>query len=207
MLHPHTELRFVSKEIGYGVFATQRIPKGTITWVRDELDRVISKEEMAVFSGPNLENLLKYTYRTSTGDYFFCWDLTRYVNHSFTPNSMPTAMGLEIAIRDIEVGDEITNDYGALNIIEPFSCAHGPHGHREFVLPDDLARFHLLWDAQIAESIVHLPERPQPLSPFLTKKLHETLAGIQRKEIPLPSILQNLYQEEKVSEILKSAAG
>ena len=49
MLHPHTELRFVSPEIGYGIFATAFIPKGTITWVKDELDRIIPKEKINDF--------------------------------------------------------------------------------------------------------------------------------------------------------------
>lgn len=35
MIHPDTELRFINPEIGYGVFATQFIPRGTITWVRE----------------------------------------------------------------------------------------------------------------------------------------------------------------------------
>lgn len=39
MIHPDTKLNFVSKSIGYGVFATKFISKGTITWVLDELDK------------------------------------------------------------------------------------------------------------------------------------------------------------------------
>ena len=36
MIHPDTELRFISDEVGYGVFATALIGRGTITWVRGE---------------------------------------------------------------------------------------------------------------------------------------------------------------------------
>ncbi len=39
MMHPHSELRFINESIGYGVFATKFIPKGTITWILDELDQ------------------------------------------------------------------------------------------------------------------------------------------------------------------------
>ena len=64
MLHPHTELKFVSPDIGYGVFASSFIPKGTITWVKDELDRVIPKDNLNQLTKANLENLLKYyTYK------------------------------------------------------------------------------------------------------------------------------------------------
>ncbi len=39
MMHPKTELKLISKEIGYGVVAKEFIPAGTITWALDELDR------------------------------------------------------------------------------------------------------------------------------------------------------------------------
>ncbi|MHC5084588.1 MAG: SET domain-containing protein, partial [Planctomycetota bacterium] len=34
MIHPDTELRKVNETIGYGVFATRHIPKGTILYVK-----------------------------------------------------------------------------------------------------------------------------------------------------------------------------
>ena len=41
MIHPDTELRFINREIGFGVVATRLIRRGTIIWVRDELDQVL----------------------------------------------------------------------------------------------------------------------------------------------------------------------
>ena len=195
MLHPHTELSFVSEEIGYGIFATAFIPKGTIMWVKDELDRIIPKEKITELSPANLENLLKYSYRTSMGDYFFCWDLTRYVNHSFSPNSMLTALGFEVAIRDIESGDEITNDYGTLNIIEKFQCAHSPSiNHREFVCPDDLLRFHVEWDSMIESAFKSLHDVEQPLDSFLDKNQKSQITKIMNNEFKIPSVLNNYYR-------------
>jgi uncharacterized protein len=197
MLHPHTELRFVSPEIGYGIFATSFIPKGTITWVKDELDRIIPKEKIKEFSPANLENLLKYTYRTSTGDYFFCWDLTRFVNHSFTPNSMLTSLGFEIAIRDINIGDEMTNDYGTLNIIEKFQCAHSPTtNHREFVCPDDLLKFHNEWDNLISSAFELMKNVNQPLNDFLSINQKSQLKNIVEFKEKIPSILNNYFEEK-----------
>jgi hypothetical protein len=46
MVHPDTELRFVSPAIGWGVFATRDIPTGTITWALDALDQHFSDEDM-----------------------------------------------------------------------------------------------------------------------------------------------------------------
>lgn len=196
MLHPHTELKYVSPEIGYGVFATQPIPMGTMTWVKDELDRVIPKEDLAKFSPANLENFLKYTYRTSKGDYFFCWDLTRFVNHSYSPNTMITPLSFEIALRDISPGEEITNDYGTLNIIEPFACANGPIESRNLVQPDDLGRFYQKWDSQIFSAFKLHASVPQPLERFLTTEQLEELKLIKEGKHPFPSLLQNLYKED-----------
>ena len=195
MLHPHTELKFVSPQIGYGIYATKLIPKGTITWVKDELDRTILKEELATMTPANLENLMKYSYRNAQGDFVFCWDLTRYVNHSYRPNSMLTSLGFEIAIRDILPGDEVTNDYGTFNIIEAFECANGPSHERDFVCPDDLARFHKVWDLQIEAVFGSLPKVEQPLGKFLTANQQEMICSIATGKLPLPSVLDNYYAD------------
>ncbi|HEX4137823.1 MAG TPA: hypothetical protein VHY84_24650 [Bryobacteraceae bacterium] len=42
MMHPDAELRFIRDNMGYGLFARKRIPRGTITWTRDELDQQFS---------------------------------------------------------------------------------------------------------------------------------------------------------------------
>jgi len=192
MLHPHTELKFVSTEIGYGIFTTQNIPKGTIIWVKDNLDRTFTQEEIFSMTPANLENVMKYTYRNNKGHYLFCWDLTRYVNHSFTPNSMLTGLDFEIAIKDIAQGEEITNDYGTLNIIEPMKCAHS-HSDRDSVLPDDLLRFHPQWDKCIREAVTKLYSVSQPLEKFLTLSQKEQIEKILSGEIQVPSILNCYY--------------
>ena len=194
MLHPHTELRYVSPKIGYGIFATQDIPVGTITWVKDELDRIFKSSEIEAMTEDNRENLLKYTYRNRHGDYFFCWDLTRYVNHSYEPNTMLTSMDFEIAIKNVKKGDELTNDYGTLNIIEAFKCANGPH-EREFVRPDDLKRYSVKWDQLINSAMEFQPKVNQPLKRFLSGQQQSTLGEIHARKIRVPSILDNYFAE------------
>jgi len=193
MLHPHTELRFVSKEIGYGIYATQDIPKGTITWVKDELDRVFTLKEVDSLTPPNYENLMKYTYRDRKGNFFFCWDLTRFVNHSYEPNSMLTALGFEVAIKDIGIGEEVTNDYGTLNIIEAFKCANGPSHEREFVKPDDLLRFHKKWDLDISLVIPFMGKVDQPLNSFLSLEQSESIESIKSGSMKMPSVIDNYF--------------
>ena len=195
MLHPHTELRFVSEDIGYGIFATEFIPKGTITWVKDELDRVFTPQELEKLNPATLEHLLKYTYRNSKGEYLFCWDLTRYVNHSFEPNSMLTSMGFEIAIKDIPRGTEITNDYGSLNIIEPFQCANDPKHERQFVCSDDLQRFYKTWDKLIESALSNLSSATQPLFKFLTTEQISEIDQINQGAVSIPSVINNLYNK------------
>lgn len=195
MLHPNTELRFVSPDIGHGIFATEDIPKGTITWVKDQLDRTFSPHEVTKLSPPNYENLMKYTYRDKEGNYFFCWDLTRFINHHHDANSMLTSLGFEIALRDIKKGEEITNDYGTLNIIEPFQCANGPLNGRDFVRPDDLIHFHEHWDKQIAEAMKYIQDVPQPLEKFLTTEQQEKIQFISQNKLPMPSIKENYFKQ------------
>jgi hypothetical protein len=46
VIHPDSELRFVSPSIGYGLFATRVIPRGSITWAADPLDQIVSPRQM-----------------------------------------------------------------------------------------------------------------------------------------------------------------
>ncbi|MDQ4141369.1 MAG: SET domain-containing protein-lysine N-methyltransferase, partial [Bacteroidota bacterium] len=63
MIHPHTQLQFISAEKGYGVVATQFIPKGTITWAFDPLDQVFTPEKVMQLS-PLFQKIVNtYSYR------------------------------------------------------------------------------------------------------------------------------------------------
>lgn len=104
MIHPNTELKFISNEVGYGVVATQFIPAGTITWVLDKLDRVFSPVEFQNMESLYQEILDTYTFRNNEGNLVLCWDNGRFLNHSFNSNCLTTAYDFEIAIRDIQVG-------------------------------------------------------------------------------------------------------
>ena len=90
-MHPDTEVRFISKEMGYGVVAIKMIPKGTITWVQDELDRVILPEDAEKMHPEIRKQIEKYCFRNSNGELILCWDLAKYVNHSFRANCLSTA--------------------------------------------------------------------------------------------------------------------
>ena len=133
MIHPDTELQFVNDKIGYGVVATKLIPKGTITWALDKLDRIFTPEDVAKLDPLYQQVLDKYTYRNSEGKYILCWDNARFVNHSSRSNCLTTAYEFEISIRDIHPGEELTDDYGYLNIQEPFEVLPEPGTSRTLV--------------------------------------------------------------------------
>ena len=148
MIHPDTELRFISNEIGYGVVATKFIPAGTVTWVLDQLDREFTPLELQQMA-PIYQNILDtYTFRNNKGNYILCWDNGRYVNHSFNSNCLTTAYDFEIAIRDIHPGEQLTDDYGYLNIPLPFRAAD-EGTRRKIVYPDDLLKYYKVWDNKI----------------------------------------------------------
>src|SRR5690606_41044796 len=95
MIHPKTELKFISNEIGYGVVATEFIPAGTITWALDDLDREFTPSKLKRMN-PLYQNILEtYCYRNNKGNFVLCWDYGRYVNHSFKSNCISTAYDFE----------------------------------------------------------------------------------------------------------------
>jgi uncharacterized protein len=113
MIHPHSELRFVSPEIGLGVFATRLIPKETITWVFDALDQIVVPAKSSELPAPLQRQLDIYSYKNGRGERILCWDHARFVNHSCRPTSLAPGFDLEIAVRDVHPGEQITDDYGS----------------------------------------------------------------------------------------------
>lgn len=163
MVHPDTELRFVSPAIGRGVFATRPIPRGTIVWALDVLDQRFRPSEVAVLPAYARAQLEKYAYLDAQGDHVLCWDIARYFNHSCDANCLSAGYDFELAVRDIAAGEELTDDYGTLNPTEPFPCACGRAGCRGAVLPDDPVRLGDAWNRLACESFALIRRVPQPL--------------------------------------------
>ena len=196
MIHPHTELRFISDEVGYGVVATQLIPAGTITWVLDKLDREFSPLDFQNMEPLYQEILDTYTYRNSNGNLVLCWDHGRYVNHSFNSNCLTTAYDFEIAIRDIQPGEQLTDDYGYLNISSPFRGIN-EGTKRKTVYPDDLLKYHKVWDNKIKKVFHRIKKVDQPLESVLNPKTWNKIERVLDGEEALASILSNYFDTEK----------
>lgn len=163
MVHPDTELRLVNDVIGHGVFATRFIPKGTIVWVRDDLDQQFTPAEVNAMAPVYQQILEKYSFVDARGMIILCWDHSRFFNHSCEANCMSAGYDFEIAVRDIQAGEELTDDYGTLNIRENFHCCCSKPECRKQVGPGDFARFAATWDAKVREAFFHIPSVAQPL--------------------------------------------
>jgi SET domain-containing protein len=102
---------------GFGVFALAPIAKGTPVW------RFAKGLDMAF--GPEIVDTLPAHVQTFFSHYGYldrnmrriilCFDDARFVNHSDTPNVATDyaqdPYGLDVALRDIAVGEELTMDY------------------------------------------------------------------------------------------------
>ena len=166
MLHPHTRLVWISDEVGVGVVATRPIPRGTVTWVRDPLDLTLTPDQVRAL-GPAYEaHLATYAYQEADG-LVLCWDFGRFLNHHCEANCL--AMGgapFEVAVRDIEVGEQLCDEYGTLGLTESMPCQCGAATCRGVVHPDDGLRLApILWERFLgALDAVHSVE--QPLDPL-----------------------------------------
>lgn len=140
MIHPHTKLVEIRDVSGVGIVATKLIPKGTITWCRDDLDIALSARELRKLPDAMHSSFLKHAYLSESGTYILNWDDGRYQNHSCDPTScLLPGLDCEIALRDIAVGEQITSDYATYNLDHGFDCFCGCPACRSKVLPADKA--------------------------------------------------------------------
>ena len=102
---------------GIGIFADQFIPKGTIVWeFTPMLDIELSKKYIDYSPELVEKYLMKHCYKSpKTGRYVLCFDDTKYINHSENPNCADVGGFIgeapDVALRDIQIGEEITLDY------------------------------------------------------------------------------------------------
>jgi hypothetical protein len=193
MMHPHTELRFINELIGYGVFATKLIPKGTITWILDDLDQKFDESHLASLNPLSREWLVKYCYRDNEGKYILCWDIARYVNHSFNSNCIATPYKFEVAVRDIYPGEELTDDYGYFNLDKPFYCFPEPGCSRTKVMPDDILHYYPEWDQKAADAMRYFSQVDQPLKHLIEHQFIDKVSAIALSKEKMDSILLCYY--------------
>ncbi len=187
MIHPDTELRKINDEIGSGVYATKLIPKGSITWALDHLDHVLDADQAASLPaeyGPIIE---RYAFRDSQGRHVLCWDHGRFVNHSCDSTSLPLGSVCEVAIRDIQPGEQITSDYVTLNLTTSMTCHCGSLKCRGEMKPEHLDRYVAEMDAKLKATAKALGAVPQPVLAFMLPVDQTRFKSIAAGKAPAPS--------------------
>jgi len=106
---------------GRGVFSLERIPKGEIVWIlKDGYDVMKTDEEFQLLSEAEKEHLAHTAYLSPwSGKWIYppIGDVAEYTNHSSNNNLNAVydpAISPEpvfITNREIEIGDELTNNY------------------------------------------------------------------------------------------------
>ncbi|PSR12872.1 MAG: SET domain-containing protein-lysine N-methyltransferase [Bacteroidetes bacterium] len=175
MIHPQTELRFISPAVGYGVFATAFIPKGTITYVKDSLEIVVTPGDYGAHNQAMQDVIEKYSYVDEVGNRIVSWDFAKYVNHCCNCNTISTGYGFEIAIRDIQPGEQITDEYGIFNLEYSMELVCDQPGCRKVIQPRDFDNYYTDWDAKIRAALPQLFVVDQPLLSFLDESTQEAV--------------------------------
>jgi hypothetical protein len=178
MMHPNCELKFVNEQVGMGVFATAFIPKGSIVYADDPLDIVLYPDD-PILQNPILRPTIdKYAVIEPGDKRVLAWDIARYVNHCCQANIMSTGYGFEIALRDIQPGEEIRDEYGIFNLgwTMELSCSC-PEKCRGYLRPDDFDHFYAVWDEQLRAALQQALSVAQPLWGLLSD---ETAATVTR---------------------------
>lgn len=176
MIHPDTELRSINQEKGRGIVATSFIAKGTMTYVKDDLEIEIEPDDPRL-EDPELAPLIDtYSYIDERGVRILSWDHAKYVNHCCQCNTMSTGYGFEVAIRDIQPGEEITDEYGLFNFDEALTLQCNKPGCRKIVNGKDIDTYYTEWDRKIQAALQHFNTVDQPLEPFLAPSISKAVA-------------------------------
>jgi hypothetical protein len=190
-------LKFISDQVGYGVFATEDIAEGTIVYVKDSLELVISQTEYSLHTSEMKEVIEKYSYIDEHGNRIISWDFAKYVNHCCNCNTMSTGYGFEIAIRDIKKGEQITDEYGIFNLEEEMDLVCTESCCRKKIAPSDFDNYYREWDVKIRKSIAKLFELEQALIPFLDEQTKNDLEILKKNPDSYKSVYSLKYHKKK----------
>lgn len=184
MLHPHTKLDFVDEQMGYGVVATRLIPAGTITWTLDRLDQRVPASEFERMPVTLQRVLEHYAFLDGHGTYILCWDFARYMNHSCQPTSLAPGIDVEIAVRDILPGEQITGDYGAYNLERDLPCRCGSANCRGTIKNADFHEFADHWDSELRRAVRRIADVSQPLWDHVADRELLLAAAVDPMQLP-----------------------
>ncbi len=113
-----------SKDKGNGLFATEAIPNGTIVWSNrpdgpsEKYYKPISIKQVENMTDEEKNIFIRYgyqidddTFHSPLNQHEIDLDFSNYWNHSCDPNCLPLNEDTWIAIRNININEELTIDY------------------------------------------------------------------------------------------------
>jgi uncharacterized protein len=152
---------------GEGIFAGESIPKGTIVFYCSNNDAYVSKKEFQFSSNFEKQQIYKFGVEDECGN----WIVTDGdANHSCDANILSLFVdGLycDVAVEDIQIGEEITIDYGLFYSSFPWmmTCRCHSCGCRGIVgsgIAID-SRTQELWHSRISQAAGRILHIRQPL--------------------------------------------
>ncbi len=98
---------------GVGLFADQFVPKGTVTWQYDpKFDIGYTEKDLAKMSSHGQRQILWYAYYDKKlKKLILPSDDQRFINHSFKHRNIKSTPQRDIAMRDIQLGEELFCNY------------------------------------------------------------------------------------------------
>ncbi len=199
MIHPKTRLQYIDDHIGYGVFAVESIPAGTIVYVKDSLEIEITPEEFRTME-PEMKRIAeKYSYIDERGVRIVSWDFAKFVNHCCQGNTMSTGYGFEIAIRDIAAGEQITDEYGIFNLESDMEVSCDQPGCRRYIRNTDFDRYYREWDGKIRPALASVFDVEQPLFSLIDDATMEALIDFVQDSGTYRSVYELRYHRASSS--------
>jgi len=117
---PDVSIRLIDENVGYGLFAEEVIEPGSYV---GEYTGLVRENDIRKYLGPPNNYCYAYPVPDSLGREFVIdatqGNLTRFINHSFTPNLRPVHAYFEgfyhlifLALQRIEKGTQLSYSYG-----------------------------------------------------------------------------------------------
>lgn len=175
MIHPHTEIRLMSDQFCYGAFATEFIPKGAITFVKDRLDFSISPVDFSDYCEDMQKLIVNNSFIDEQGNRIINVDFPEAIRASADFNTMDTGYGFEIAIEDIHVGEQLTKEYADVKTSNFFTDNYGKSKSVR------LERHSEKWYKKLKPALVRYGHLVQPLAVLLNKDMLRQIEGLLQK--------------------------
>jgi hypothetical protein len=100
-----------SKIHGLGVFAAEEVAAGVMVWIPNSIiDIEITADQIASLPDAARDMALSHSFVDEDGRMILSRDNAVFFNHSESPNTKTSRAG-NMAIRDIAIGEELTEDY------------------------------------------------------------------------------------------------